>query len=597
MVQGRKEEAVEEAIRVGQLGLALFLSGMCSAELQRRVMVQFAEKEFVPGSPLCSVASLFCRSDERVSSLESIFGDDSDPLRQAWKNHLVALICNRLPDWDKATTALGNKLHDIGEASAAHFCYMVSGTGMGRPNRKSTRWTLAGCDIGPFDMALKTDEALLAFARTEGYEWAKRRANSRAIMKSLQPFKLVYCHLLADLGLVAAAREYLAILLPYFEEIGHVAVASTRTSPFPLAHSIMIGDKLGLLSNARALDARLNMKVVEWESDEVDGDLDLSFVTAHTSLDVTKQEKPKKERRQETSLDVTKQEKPKKERRQEKSKSKDTTRRKKSPTAATNMGPPVNVPPLEPQRKALDPAQPPQTLANGGVRPQEQPPQAGVSRLAGISESKGTSDTPAAPFMSVPTFESTNFSKPPITKAKTPPVARLQIPPVPTQKEDTKGSPDTPTTKAPSTPSRVAPGPVSAPPNLEKLSTPNSAQRRGVLGRFKDMMTKKLNPDATTADLGNSMEAYYDEDKKRWVFPGEDPAAEDPTAGPPPTTMELKESKPAAEEKPEARDPLSSLMAPPTRVPRGLPVRKSPKAAAAAPPPQFHVFLPKAADS
>jgi len=35
-------------------------------------------------------------------------------------------------------------------------------------------------------------------------------------------------------------------------------------------------------------------------------------------------------------------------------------------------------------------------------------------------------------------------------------------------------------------------------------------------------ITNKLHPDATIADLGKPMEAYYDEKTKRWILPGDD---------------------------------------------------------------------------
>ena len=138
-------------------------------------------------------------------------------------------------------------------------------------------------------------------------------------------------------------------------------------------------------------------------------------------------------------------------------------------------------------------------------------------------------------------------------------------------------------------------------------------------------MTKWLNPEATTADLGEGMQAYYDEDKKVWVFPGEDPAEKAKPPPPPPTSMPAAEKQ---EEKPKpdmATDPLAAMMAPPQRTPAsfgrsrpGVPggVPPTPRSlypgmpppmpglagpgapgpgskAAGAAPPQFMVFTPK----
>ncbi len=79
------------------------------------------------------------------------------------------------------------------------------------------------------------------------------------------------------------------------------------------------------------------------------------------------------------------------------------------------------------------------------------------------------------------------------------------------------------------------------------------------------MITKKLNPDATIADAGKPMEAYYDEKAKRWIFPGDDPAEVAKPLAPPPITPGVKKSDKAATPAATPNDPLSSLMAPPSR--------------------------------
>ena len=132
-----------------------------------------------------------------------------------------------------------------------------------------------------------------------------------------------------------------------------------------------------------------------------------------------------------------------------------------------------------------------------------------------------------------------------------------------------------------------------------------------------------MNPDATTADIGESMQAYFDEDKKVWVFPGEDPAEVAKPAPPPPISMNTEKKE---EEKPKpdmAKDPLAAMMAPPQRTPatlartvrvggKGVPptprslypgmpgmpttpgmTQPGASGAAAPPTPQFVVFQPK----
>ena len=76
---------------------------------------------------------------------------------------------------------------------------------------------LVGCDhVVPVDAALMTPEGVAGYERTEAYEWAKRKGNPNAAIPSLQPFKLMYAMLLADMGLdetrPAVRGEYSSVL-------------------------------------------------------------------------------------------------------------------------------------------------------------------------------------------------------------------------------------------------------------------------------------------------------------------------------------------------------------------------------------------------
>jgi len=124
-------------------------------------------------------------------------------------------------------------------------------------------------------------------------------------------------------------------------------------------------------------------------------------------------------------------------------------------------------------------------------------------------------------------------------------------------------------------------------------------------------MTKWLNPDATTADMGEAMQAYYDEKRKVWVFPGEDPDEKAKPIGPPPMTPTALATAPETQQTPTtpttSSDPLAAMMAPPQRNPSSLrratpsgrtPGMRMPTGPGApppvtSPPPQFTVFKPK----
>ena len=118
---------------------------------------------------------------------------------------------------------------------------------------------------------------------------------------------------------------------------------------------------------------------------------------------------------------------------------------------------------------------------------------------------------------------------------------------------------------------------------------------------------KWRNPDATVADEGNTMQAYFDKERKVWVFPGEDPEELAKPIGPPPTAVKTPQATTPAPVAVASMDPLAAMMAPPQRPPSALRARgatpialvKSPSpmggAAEAVATPQFMVFKPKPA--
>jgi hypothetical protein len=119
--------------------------------------------------------------------------------------------------------------------------------------------------------------------------------------------------------------------------------------------------------------------------------------------------------------------------------------------------------------------------------------------------------------------------------------------------------------------SHIMPSPKSAPAQL--TSTPTSAQRNSIWGMgLKSRVINWLNPDATTADIGESMKAYYDKERKVWVFPGEDPEEIAKPVGPPPMAMSTptRDVSSSTQSDDNSLDPLAAMMAPPKRAPSSL---------------------------
>lgn len=88
-----------------------------------------------------------------------------------------------------------------------------------------------------------------------------------------------------------------------------------------------------------------------------------------------------------------------------------------------------------------------------------------------------------------------------------------------------------------------------------KLTTGSAGWLSKLLGRDKESKAK-------VADVGEEMQAYYDEKLKRWIFPGDDPAEVAKPLAPPPIIPKAGKT-PAAPAPDTSNDPLASLMAPP----------------------------------
>ena len=133
---------------------------------------------------------------------------------------------------------------------------------------------------------------------------------------------------------------------------------------------------------------------------------------------------------------------------------------------------------------------------------------------------------------------------------------------------------------------------------------------------LRHKLFKLFNPgsDAYVVDLPQEEEkAYYDEKRKVWVFPGDNPDELVKPIGPPPTMGASSIPSTPAPQPSASSDPLAAMMAPPSRGPASMkrtgvggahPVYPgmipgssggpgSAPPTAGGPPPQFAVFQPK----
>lgn len=135
-----------------------------------------------------------------------------------------------------------------------------------------------------------------------------------------------------------------------------------------------------------------------------------------------------------------------------------------------------------------------------------------------------------------------------------------------------------------------------------------SKSSSGWFSGISKLITQKMNPDAKVAKLGEQMEAYFDEEKKRWVFPGET-VTEEPTMPSAPPTGPMPGSTPNSTHggppgppgsqsapgsissgAPASDDPLAALMAPPQSRAHASLMKKDPLSAMMAPPPRAGLY-------
>jgi hypothetical protein len=292
--------------------MALLVAAMCSREKYQHACRQYAEKVLKKGSPLHTIAMLYTgqlRPPESGSS-SSFWGGDPIELRRTWRIHLAAIISNRTAGWDRIVLSLGDRLLELGETHAAHFCYMVCGCAVASPLRPDARLTLLGCNLVPADVTLNTEGSIEAYTYTEAYEWAKRCGNPNAAIQSLQPFKLRYAMLLADLGYEEVALLYIKSILKCLG-VNLADIPASDVAPGPLSLCILSADIDGMLASLVLLEKRLMSRnlmtgggILEAENDSSqepvydEADADVSFLTAHSNIhDITHSpvDKPGKE--------------------------------------------------------------------------------------------------------------------------------------------------------------------------------------------------------------------------------------------------------------------------------------------------------------
>lgn len=219
LVSGRKQEALQCA-QEGQLwGPALVLASQLGDQFYGDTVKQMALQQLVAGSPLRTLCLLIAGQPANVfsdittgSSLSGAVSISQQPVQisshcmlNEWEENLAIITANRTKDDELVIIHLGDCLwKERGEVTAAHLCYLVAEANF-EAYSDSARLCLIGADHWKFPRTYVTPEAI---QRTELYEYSKVLGNSQFILLPFQPYKLIYAHMLAEVGKVSDALKY-----------------------------------------------------------------------------------------------------------------------------------------------------------------------------------------------------------------------------------------------------------------------------------------------------------------------------------------------------------------------------------------------------
>ncbi|BFG31401.1 hypothetical protein CerSpe_176750 [Prunus speciosa] len=225
LVSGRKKEALQCA-QEGQLwGPALVIASQLGEQFYVDTVKQMALRQLVAGSPLRTLCLLIAGQPAEVFSadttseinLPSAVNTPQQPAQfgankmlDDWEENLAVITANRTKDDELVIIHLGDCLwKDRSEITAAHICYLVAEANF-ESYSDSARLCLIGADHWKSPRTYASPEAI---QRTELYEYSRVLGNSQFILLPFQPYKLIYAHMLAEVGRVSDSLKYCQTIL------------------------------------------------------------------------------------------------------------------------------------------------------------------------------------------------------------------------------------------------------------------------------------------------------------------------------------------------------------------------------------------------
>ncbi|CAL9112327.1 unnamed protein product [Musa textilis] len=211
LVSGRRKEALQCA-QEGQLwGPALVLAAQLGDKFYVDTVKKMAHYQFRFGSPLRTLCLLIAGQPADIFSMDNIASSKRPAEIQAsgmldeWEENLAIITANRTKDDELVMTHLGDCLwKEREEIIASHTCYLIAEANI-EPYSDSARLCLIGADHWKYPRTYATPDSI---QRTELYEYSKVLGNSQFILLPFQPYKLIYAHMLAEVGKISDSLKY-----------------------------------------------------------------------------------------------------------------------------------------------------------------------------------------------------------------------------------------------------------------------------------------------------------------------------------------------------------------------------------------------------
>jgi len=155
-----------------------------------------------------NASDLFRPPEPLLNALaEPSAGDAIAPALGRWRESLSVLVANRTQGDAETIVALADELwSQLGQAEAAHICYLLSGLAVGAVDVPATRIALLGADHKRARALFAHD--VDALQRTECFEYALAKHKPAVHVPTLQPYKLLKALRLLEMGEVKEAYGY-----------------------------------------------------------------------------------------------------------------------------------------------------------------------------------------------------------------------------------------------------------------------------------------------------------------------------------------------------------------------------------------------------